>query len=130
MNTLTDFEMNFHKLAREWQDEIGHCSFWHMMRRHPAAQQIVDMGPKVVPLILKKMRRDKSIFWSMLLCEITGTKPEYEPDKVAGGGFVAFDVDTFANTWLRWGVENGHLTQEDLQFTAKKKNKDSKREKK
>lgn len=103
-----NLEEQFDTLAKEWRETAGLYSMWNGMRRQAAAQKLVDLGKPVVPLILKTLETDKWIAWSQLLCEITGTRPDYQPDKVAGGGFVAINVKDFAQAWIDWGKANGY----------------------
>jgi hypothetical protein len=50
-------EQRFRTLAAEWDEETGHLSSITQMARHPAYQQIIGMGPAVVPLLLRDLER-------------------------------------------------------------------------
>jgi hypothetical protein len=70
------------------------------MAAHPAYQEIIQMGPAVVPLILADLARQPD-HWFSALKAITGANPSINP---ADRG----RIDKLAEAWLRWGKENGY----------------------
>ena len=65
--------------------------------QHPAYQQILQLGPDVVPLILREMQQ-RPDQWFAALRQLTGEDP------VPPGCTVSGAVDA----WLRWGEEKGY----------------------
>jgi len=68
------------------------------MTRHPAYQQIIALGPPVIPLILRELR-ERPDHWFWALNAITGEDPVGPED----------DFDQAVEAWLRWGRERGYL---------------------
>ena len=60
--------------------------------------QIIGMGPKVVPLILRELEKETD-HWFWALEAITGENPVKEDD--------AGDMRASARAWLEWGRRNG-----------------------
>ena len=48
----------FHTLAEQWKKETAHQSNVAKRAMHPAYQQIIGMGPEVVPLLLRELERE------------------------------------------------------------------------
>ncbi len=93
-------EDRFRALAEEWDEETGHLSSIHQIVMHPAYQQIIGMGPAVVPLLLRDMVRTQA-HWFWALRAITGDNP-VPPD--ARG-----QVDRTVAAWADWGRARGLL---------------------
>jgi hypothetical protein len=70
------------------------------MASHPAYQEIIGMGQKVVPLLLTELKR-KPDFWFVALREITGENPV--PPESAGR------IEEMARAWLKWGRSKGYI---------------------
>lgn len=66
---------------------------------HSAYQQIIGLGPAVVPLLLAELDREPD-HWFWALKAITGADP-LPPD---GRG----RVGEMTQAWLRWGREQGY----------------------
>ena len=99
-------EQEFKKIAERWDIGIRHCSVWHMMAKHPDHALLVSFGQKAVPWVLQRIADgDYSYHWSMLLAELSGTHPDYEPE--VDGGFVKWNDKAAAEAWLRLGIEHG-----------------------
>jgi hypothetical protein len=71
-----------------------------MMAMHPAYQRIIGMGPRVVPLILRELRR-KPDHWFWALTAITGQDPIRPED--------AGDILRMTQAWLDFGERQGYL---------------------
>jgi hypothetical protein len=66
---------------------------------HPAYQEIIGMGERVVPLLLAELRREPDD-WFWALHAITGANPV----PAARGG----SLPAMAEAWIQWGVEKGY----------------------
>jgi len=84
----------FHRLAAEWDREVGNISSLTAMTRHPKYREIIDLGWKVVPLMLDDLQRNRG-FWFLALNEITGIRP-FDP-RDAG------NTKRMTEAWLKWG---------------------------
>jgi hypothetical protein len=105
----TTNKTDFDRLAKEWSDGTAHHSVAGPVRRHPNYVKLVAFGEAAVTWVLKRLKQgDISIYWSMLLADLTGQEPDYAPQPVAGGHVMAFDVRVLAQAWLKWGQEHGH----------------------
>lgn len=93
-------EERFRALAAVWEEETGHLSAVTQIATHPAYQQIIGMGPAVVPLLLEDLARTSS-HWFWALTAITGEQPV--PPENRG------DVDRMIAAWLHWGRTQGLL---------------------
>jgi hypothetical protein len=92
-------EMEFYTLAALWKKETIWDSSVTQKILHPCYQQIIGMGPIVVPWILKALRNEPD-FWFEALMAITREQPV--PAEHAG------DMQAMANDWLEWGRLNGY----------------------
>jgi hypothetical protein len=66
---------------------------------HPAYQEIISLGPAVVPLLLRDME-EKHTHWFIALRKITGASPI--PKSAAGR------IPLMVEAWPRWGKDNGY----------------------
>src|SRR5258708_5364264 len=87
-----DLEQEFQRLANIWRAETGPSSFVSRMVRHPAYQQVIDLGPAVIPLILRELASDPD-YWFTALKALTGEDPTQPGDNFCGA----------TDAWLRWG---------------------------
>jgi hypothetical protein len=92
-------EATFQQLAAIWRAETGYLSSITAMVNHPAYQEIIRLGPDVVPLLLQDLER-KPGPWSAALRALTGANPIEPADRGK--------VDRIAEAWLRWGKANGY----------------------
>jgi hypothetical protein len=86
----------FRQLADTWSEETGDSSFIQTKVRHPAYQQIIALGPEVVPLILRELEESPA-HWFWALAAITGENPVPA-------------TSTFREAvaaWLSWGRDRG-----------------------
>ena len=90
----------FEELADQWQEETFFLSRSDLKNAHPALQEIISMGPPMVPLILERMRSQGG-HWFEALQQITGADPVSPADygKIAA----------MQNSWLQWGERNGYV---------------------
>jgi hypothetical protein len=92
-------EQRFERLAARWRDETSHFSSSTRMAEHPAYQEIIALGPAVVPLLLRDLARQPD-HWFTALKAITGANPVDPADRGR--------VEKMAEAWLRWGKVNGY----------------------
>jgi hypothetical protein len=92
-------EQRFHDLVATWKRERGPHSSSARLAEHPAYQQIIGMGPEVIPLLLRELEREPD-HWFRALHALTGA------DSVPAGS--RGKVREMAEAWLRWGREQGY----------------------
>jgi hypothetical protein len=87
----------FETLIEQWHRERGVTSSITVMAMCPAYQRIIAMGPKVIPLILRRMEQqgDEPDMWFWALRVLTNENPV--PADAQG------DVARMAQAWLDWG---------------------------
>lgn len=88
----------FAALSSQWKRETAHLSSVSEMVLHPAYQQIIGMGPAVLPLIVRDLRRELG-HWFWALRAITGENPVSEDD--------AGNMRRMRDAWLRLADEEG-----------------------
>ena len=91
-------EIKFRSLVREWKRETAFTSSVTGIATNPAYQQIIGMGPKVLPLILKELEQNPD-HWFWALTAITGVDPIFPHHR---GILSEMTAD-----WLNWGREQG-----------------------
>ncbi len=89
----------FRQLAATWHRETDYLSSMDEAESHPAYQEIVRLGPKVVPLLLRDLEAQHT-HWFAALEALTGARPV--PASVAG------NIPQMAAAWLRWAKDNGY----------------------
>jgi hypothetical protein len=92
-------EDRFHRLAAVWHRDTDYLSSMGEAERHPAYQEIVGLGPEVVPLLLRDLAENHT-HWFAALEAITGARPA--PASAAG------NIPKMAEAWLRWAKDNGY----------------------
>ena len=99
--------------SREFVDEFNyHADAWEYavfltmeeMFADEDYQHIIEMGPQVVPLILRRLQAQPN-WWSPALIKLTGIDP------TAGQARGRLAVETEA--WLKWAEQQGYLTSKD-----------------
>jgi len=94
-----EWEQRFHELVAAWKRERGPHSSSARLAEHPAYQQIIHMGPEVVPLLLRELEREPD-HWFRALHALTGANPAPAPS--------SGKIPEMATAWLRWGREQGY----------------------
>lgn len=89
----------FHRLAAAWHRDTEYLSSMDAAAGHPAYQEIIRLGPEVVPLLLRDLAENHT-HWFAALKAITGAWPA--PASAAG------DIPKMADAWLRWAKDNGY----------------------
>lgn len=92
-------EARFQRLAGVWLAETAAISSTSDLVAHPAFLEIVNMGPAVIPLLLRELER-KTGHWHRALRRITGVEPVPRPEPG--------DIAEARAAWLRWGKEQGY----------------------
>ena len=64
----------FEELTRTWADETAHLSSPAKLLEHPAYRQIIGLGPRALPLVLRDLR-EHGRFWFPALAAISGENP-------------------------------------------------------
>lgn len=93
-------EAQFRRLAAAWQEAVAYQSSSTLRNNHPAYREIINLGPEVVPLLLRDME-ERQTHWFCALREITGTDPI--PAAAAG------NIPKMIEAWRHWSKENGYL---------------------
>ena len=86
----------FDALATRWQRETGGMSLISARHKHPAWQQILSLGPEVVPEILRRIEHQPD-HWHAALVKLTGENPIPVGEKVTATQVCAM--------WISWGKE-------------------------
>jgi hypothetical protein len=95
----TEREQQFLDLVTTWKRERGPYSSSARLAEHPAYQQIIGMGPEVVPWLLRELEREPD-HWFRALHTLTGADPV--PPASRG------KIREMAEAWLRWGQDHGY----------------------
>ena len=87
------------ELVMAWRNDVRLYSSVSQMVLHPAYQQIIGMGPAVVPLLLRELEQSPDHwFWALkAIAGVDPVKPEHRGR-----------VKQMAEDWLRWGREEGY----------------------
>ena len=92
-------EERFRRLAGAWHRDTAYLSSMDAAERHPAYQEIIRLGPEVVPLLLRDLEENHT-HWFGALQAITGANPV----PAALGG----NIRGMAEAWLRWARDKGY----------------------
>ena len=89
--------IKFEELTSIVEEECSVVSSNNTIINHPQYQEIIKMGKKIVPLLLKRL--DESSMWLDALFIITGEDPV---DKSHCG-----KIQLMKEDWKNWGIKNG-----------------------
>ena len=92
-------EEHFRRLEARWEDETAYLSSSTEIVGHPAFQEIIRLGPAVIPLMLRDLEQRPTL-WVWALPAITGADPVPEVDR---GNIVRM-----RDAWLAWARANGY----------------------
>ena len=92
-------EERFRRLAAAWHSETAYLSSMTEASSHPAYQEIIRLGPEVVPLLLRDLEAHHT-HWFAALRAITGAEPI--PPQAAG------NIPRMTEAWLNWAKANGY----------------------
>ncbi len=93
-----DLQARFEHLRDDWKQRSRYLSNSTQAAMLRPYQQIIGLGPDVIPLILEELRRETD-HWFWALESITGENPV---QKEAAG-----DVAKMAQAWIDWGQKEG-----------------------
>jgi hypothetical protein len=92
-------EERFQRLAALWHEATAFLSSMSEASTHPAYQEIIRLGPDVVPLLLRDLE-DHHTHWFAALRALTGANPV--PPSVGG------NIPKMVDAWLRWAKDQGY----------------------
>jgi hypothetical protein len=95
----------FYTLAKQWENEVAGMSSTSKMSQHPYYQEIINMGTKIVPLLLLELKKNP-LYWLTALSTITGENP-IEPAQRGR-------VKQMASAWIEWGKNKGYAIEENV----------------
>lgn len=93
---------NFYTLAAQWESDVAGLSLTAQMSEHPAYQEIINMGTKIVPLLLSELKNNP-VYWLSALSAITGENP-IKPEQRGR-------VKQMASAWIEWGKNQGYAIE-------------------
>jgi hypothetical protein len=96
----TELEVEFQRLAAEWQRETAHLSSSTAIAQHRSYQAIIGMGKAAIPLILRDLEKTRAQ-WFWALSSITRESP-IKPERRG-------DVDAMTSAWLDWGRSHRYI---------------------
>ena len=98
-----DLQDRFGQLKDQWKAESRYLSNTAQISMLWPYQQIIGMGPAVVPLILAELLREPD-HWFWALEAITGENPA----RPEAGGSVA----RMSQSWIDWGQQKGIVSND------------------
>jgi hypothetical protein len=96
----TSVAARFRRLADRWAVETENVSSIDDMIVHPAYQEIIRMGPAIIPLLIDDIERNQN-HWFCALHSISGGQNPVPPEH-------AGDVDKMTEAWINWAKTNGY----------------------
>ncbi|MBI3604950.1 MAG: hypothetical protein HY202_02865 [Nitrospirae bacterium] len=92
-------EDKFNSLVKAWRHDVSFKSSVTEMATNPNYQQIIGMGPAILPLLFRELEeRPDHLFWA--LRAITGIDP-VKPEERG-------NIKLMAKAWLQWAKEQGY----------------------
>jgi hypothetical protein len=95
----TELATTFYQLVEQWKTETRGISSTEQLSVHPAYQQIIGMGPNVIPLLLRELENN-SDRWFWALKAISREEPVTPEQRGKTKEMIA--------AWLYWGREKGY----------------------
>ena len=92
-----DLELEFRALAAQWHRETDHLSNATRKAMHPAYQQIIGKGERIVPYVLRDLESVGG-YWFWALNAITGQDAAVGSDSYDGA----------VHAWLEWGSRHNY----------------------
>lgn len=90
----------FERLASKFESETRNLSSPPQIMKHPAYQEIIDMGEEVVPLIIDRLKK-RPWYWFNALKKLTGVTNDPFPPYAQG------NLQIMADAWAAWAVGKG-----------------------
>jgi hypothetical protein len=91
-------EQKFDRLVQQWRQETMFKSRAADITSHFAYYQIIGMGSKAVPLILRQVQQGEG-HWFLALRALTGENPVTAEE--------AGNLTKMARAWVEWGKQRG-----------------------
>ncbi len=92
-------QRDFYRLAAIWKITTVHWSNITEKCSHPAYQQIIALGPDVLPLIFDELEREPDD-WFVAIRALTGVNPLPSQSRA--------DLQETTNEWLEWAKHHGY----------------------
>lgn len=99
-DSLKDLAARFRELTNEWKRRSRHMSSPVQIAMLPEYQQIIGMGPSVLPLMLRDLR-ETGDHWFWALRAIVGSNPFGQAE--------SGNIEEMRDAWIRWGEQRGLL---------------------
>ena len=97
-----DIKREFDLLAQRWRSETRHMSLAADKASDFSLHQIIGMGDKALPLILRELE-SKTTDWFWALRAIARGRAPQIPTEDQG------KIRKIADIWIQWGKDNGFL---------------------
>ncbi len=94
-----ELEPKFNSLVAQWKPAVEAMSSVTTMVLHPAYQQIIALGPRAIPLLLRELDRELD-HWFWALRVLTRENPV--PAGIRG------NMGAMREAWLAWGKSEGY----------------------
>ncbi len=94
-----ELERKFNSLVAEWKPDTEVTSSVTEMVLHPAYQQIIALGPRAIPLLLRELDRELD-HWFWALRVLTGDNPV--------SASIRGNMGAMREAWLAWGRSKGY----------------------
>jgi hypothetical protein len=92
-------EERFRRLETQWEEETAYLSSSTAIVEHPAFQEIIRLGPAVLPLMLRDLEQGPRL-WVWALPALTGADPVPAEDRG--------NIPRMRDAWLSWARANGY----------------------
>ncbi len=102
VDSETRVRQRFEKLYVAWAEDTFFLSSDTKIVLHPAYQQIIGMGTKVLPLILDKLQKEPN-HWFWALKAISGEDPVSSEKAGSMKEMIAI--------WVNWGKQKGYVAK-------------------
>ena len=89
----------FRELVDQWKADSRYVSSLTDLENHEAYQNIIRLGPSVIPLVIDEMAREPD-WWFMALDSLVDDPPELNG--------LEGDLDGMASAWADWGKAHGY----------------------
>lgn len=94
-----NYQQEFYNLLENWRNEVQHLSSIADIAMHPSYQEIIGMGEKVVPLLLRELdMQPDHLFWA--LKAITGEDPVVYSQRGK--------LNEMKQAWFGWAFNKGY----------------------
>ncbi len=94
-----NYIQRFYSLVKTWRGDLKHISSITDAALHPSYQQIIGMGEKILPFLLRELE-SKPLYWFWAVKAITHVDPVPPGDKGK--------VKKMRDAWLKWARSQGY----------------------